>query len=103
MSLILNQFITRHQKSPDRIYDESTTTALSKLQVHQWPRINLLLPTAESLSDTWVLSIDGVCESSHSHTNRKLFIGSHRGAKVKQGPDVCDLCGEAPQCLMLVD
>lgn len=50
------------------------TTALSKLQVHQRPRINLYGTAAVSLSDTWVLSIDGVCESSHSHTNRKLFM-----------------------------
>lgn len=42
-----------------------------------------------SLSDTLVLSVDGVCESSHSHANRKPFIGSRHGAKVVQGPGVC--------------
>lgn len=63
----------------------SEMIALSKLLgplVHQCPGINLYVITAVSLSDTLVLSVDGVCESSHSHTNRKLFIGSHQGAKV---------------------
>lgn len=58
-------------------------------QVHQHTRKNLYVITAVSLSDTLVLSVDGVCESSHSHANRKPFIGSRYGAKVVQGPGVC--------------
>lgn len=54
-----------------------------------YQKINLYVITAVSLSDTLVLSLDGVCESSHSHANRKPFIGSRQGAKVVQGPGVC--------------
>lgn len=54
-------------------------------QLHQRLRINLFVITALSPSDPLVLSVDAACESSHSRTNRKLFIGSHHGAKVEQG------------------
>lgn len=80
-------------------------TALRELlrsQVHQRLRINRCVITAVSLSDTSVPSVDGVCESSHSHTNGKLFIASRHSAKVGQGPDVCDVCREAPRRLMLL-
>lgn len=81
----------------------SEMVALSEFldwEFHQSPRIKLHVNTAVSLSDTWALIVDSMCESSHSYTYRKLFSVSHHSAKVGKGSNVCDLSGEAPQFLM---
>lgn len=55
-------------------------------EVYLCPRINLDVIPALLLFHTPVPSVEGVCESSRSHTNTKPFIGSHHSAKVRQGP-----------------
>lgn len=78
----INELHDKSEKWARQYYDKKRRGC----QVYQCPRINLYVISSVSLSHISVASVEGVCESSRSHTNRKLFIGSHHSAKVRQGP-----------------
>lgn len=55
------------------MYDQSFTHSSQLSALSASPIINPFVITAVPLSDTLVLSLDGLCELSHSHTNKKLL------------------------------